>query len=118
MSEKFCPRCGAAITLITVQSVKRASADFDVYEQCNDRLCDVHYDFLPDDKQESAIFKPNQGKFGQTFSAYDSNIISYNETMIADEIARFKSFFAKDIDRIKEVFGNAVVQWGVVAYAS
>jgi len=118
MSEKFCPECGTAITLITVQSVKRVSDDFDVYEEFDDRLCDVHSDNLPPEKQDSAIFNPNQGKFGQRFEAYDSNIIAYNETMIADEISRFKTYFAKDIDRIKEVFGNAAVQWGAVAYAS
>jgi len=116
MSEKFCPRCGTAITLITVQSVKRA--EFDVYSECKDRLSDVHSDYLPHEKRDSAIFQPNQGKFGQRFVAYDSNIVAFNETMIADEMSRFKTFFAKDIDRIKEVFGNAIVQWGVVAYAS
>jgi len=118
MSDKFCPRCGTEVALITVQSKKRTSSKFDVYKEFNDRLYSVHEEFLPHDKQDFVIFKPNQGKFGNRFEAYDSSIIAFNESMILDEVSRFKSHFSKDIDRIKEVFGDAVVRWGVVAYAS
>lgn len=112
-SDIFCPQCGKKCGTVSVTSTSRI--DFDVYEECDERLSKVSNEDMPSDL---AIFEPNKGKFGRRFSAYDSSIVELNETIIADEVSRFKSFFTKDIARIKEVFGKATVKWGVVAYAS
>ncbi len=117
-TEKFCPKCGKPIKECEKNSVVRPSRNFYTYDEFDDRLTRIHEENLPNDKQNVAVFQPNIGKFGQTFSAYDSSVVSLNESAIADEISKFNKFFAKDIDRIKEVFGKVEVKWGVVAYAS
>ena len=116
MSSKFCDKCGTPIALLTVQSTKRI--DFDVWEQCGDRLEDVYVSYLPPDKRDFAIFLPNQGKFGNRLEAHDSTVLELNETIMIDEVNRFEVYFQKDIARIAEVFGKSEVKWGVVAYES
>ncbi len=78
----------------------------------------IHSENLPEEKQDSAIFIPNQGKFGEYFGAYDATVVELTALTIADDISRFKTMFSKEITRIKEVFGKAEVKWGAIAYAS
>jgi len=115
-SDKFCSTCGKEIGLVSVPDLRRM--EFDVYEECDDRLSLVYPENLPDDKKDFAIFQPNQGKFGMRLSAYDPEVCELNESVMMNELSRFHTFFAKDIARIKEVFGKAEVKWGVIAYAS
>jgi hypothetical protein len=115
-SDKFCNQCGAAIKLISVPSMKRIN--FDTYEEFKDSLCELYDEYCPNNMKDIAIFKPNKGKFGQEFSAYHYSIVPMNETIMTNEVARMKSTFAKEIERIVEVFGKAEVKWGVIAYSS
>jgi uncharacterized Zn finger protein (UPF0148 family) len=115
-ADVFCPQCGEKVKKLTKNSQKRLS--FDVYEEFKDTMYDVHPERLPQEKQNSAIFLPNQGDFGQTFGDYAEVVLELNETVMLDEVARFKAAFEKEINRLQAVFGKAEVKWGVVAYAS
>jgi hypothetical protein len=115
-SAKFCTECGTAIKLLSVPSTSRA--DFNTYKEFNDSLWELGDDDRPSEKADSAIFAPNKGKFGFRFRAYDAEIVPLNETIIVGDVSRFTTVFAKEIARIKEVFGSAEVKWGAIAYAS
>ena len=117
-SDAFCSQCGGKIGTVTKNTNKRVSDTFSVYDECGERLSHVHNEWLPEDKQDSAIFLPNLNGFNRTFGDKEAAVVGFNETLIADDLARFKAAFAADIDRIREAFGNVIVQWGVVAYAS
>jgi hypothetical protein len=115
-SDKFCNKCGAAIKLLSVPSTSRASLD--TYKEFDDSLWELGDDCRPNEKQDFAIFQPNKGKFGLKFRAYDAEVVPLNETIIVGDVTRFKTVFAKEIERIKKVFGSAEVKWGAIAYAS
>lgn len=115
-SDKFCSKCGEPIKLLSVPSKGRV--EFNVYEEFDDSLAELHEECRPSEKQDVAIFQPNKGKFGLRFRAYDAEVVPLNETVILDEVNRMKSTYAKEIERIKEVFGSAEVKWGAIAYAS
>lgn len=116
-SDVFCPCCGKKCGTVSIPSTSRI--DFDVYAECDGRLSDVFCgEYLPPSKKDYVYFQPNTGKFGQRFSAYDASIVEFNERIPVDEVSRFNSFFAKDIARIKKVFGDAKVKWGAIARAN
>lgn len=117
-SDAFCSQCGHKIGTVIKNTNKRVSDTFSTYEEYGGRLLEVHREWLPDSFVDKAVFLPNLNGFNQTFGDKTPAVVGFNETLIADELTRFKTAFAADIDRIKETFGNAIVQWGVVAYAS
>jgi hypothetical protein len=117
-TEKFCPSCGQPIKQCERNSLVKPSQKFDYWKEFNDRIVFIHEDNRPCDKQDVAVFMPNQGKFGQRFEAYDCSIVALDGNVIAAETTRFNEFFAKDIARIREVFGKAEVKWGAIAYTS
>lgn len=115
-ADAFCPQCGTKVGVVQKPIQKRI--DFDVYGETDGRLTDIHPERLPNEKKDSAIFIPNQGKFGIEFGDWEAAVVEFNETVMMNDITRFKQTFATDITRIQEVFGKAEVKWGAIAYAS
>lgn len=117
-SDAFCSQCGSKIGIIIKNTNKRVSDTFSVYEECKERLCEVHREWLPDDMQNVAIYLPNLRGFNLTFGDKEATVVNYNETVMLDQVARFNETFKDDIAKIQTIFGKAEVKWGVVAYAS
>lgn len=115
---KFCTDCGTAIELVKVPDSK--PTEFDTWKETNDRLSKAFSEYLPDGLKDILILMPNKKGLGHHFSAYDSALVPLNETIVLSETKRFESEYAKDIARVREVFGENAVQikWGVIAYAS
>lgn len=118
INAKFCPQCGKQIELLTVPTQK--PMEFDCYEEFDDRLSEVRMDDRVKGKEDCEFYLPNQGKTGKHFSAYDRQILSYDAAIIALENESIETKFAKDIKRLREVFGKdaVTIQWGIIAYAS
>jgi hypothetical protein len=118
-ADKFCPKCGTAITLLKVP--KKAKVTFHVYDECDDRLNDLHVERRPLDKADYEIFTPNVGKFGHQFTDRDdAQIIEFNETIMLAEVNRFKIEFSNEILKLEKAFGekDVKVMWGVITYYS
>lgn len=118
MPSAFCPKCGGKIEKFIVQSKIRPSGEFDMDDEFANRLSYVHYEWLPEDKLDVAVYTPNVRGYGVTFGEHDSVVFEFNETVMIDSLTRFKADFAKEIARLEEFYGSASVKWGVISYRS
>ena len=117
-TDAFCSQCGHKIGTVTKNTNQRISDTFSVYEECGERLTEVHREWLPENKQDSAIYLPNLNGFNKTFGDREPSVVDFNETVMLEQVNRFKDNFKDDIAKLQHLFGKAEVKWGVVAYAS
>ncbi len=118
MSEKFCPACGSGIRV--VQFPTKAPKDFDVYKEFDSRLCEAFCDGGPEDLKDAMVFlsdeKGHDVVFDPTNELVDIDLRAVN---MPESLDRFQEAFAKEIQRLKEVFGEQAVElrWGVISDA-
>ena len=121
LSDKFCPSCGTKITLVTFPC--KSKIDFDIYKEFKkEPISEVMCESKPKELENYDFYISNSTKSpGININVvYEHFIKDFNETIIVSEVQQFEIQLSKEINRLKEVFGNENVQikWGVMTWTS
>ena len=119
MSEKFCPKCGTEIKLVAFPV--EAPLDVDFYGKFEEKLCEAFGDYKPHNCDDYVFLigntKTSSGASLDIDSGYEHEV---KETDPATELEKFKTMFAKEIDTLKEIFGEKAIEvkWGILGWVS
>lgn len=113
----FCPKCGTKVLHIEVAA--RGRKAFNAYDELDgERLIELRFEDMPKECKDFMYFHSNLTKCaGRTFCD-STEIVPMDENTPNAEKERFARDFAKEIARIKEVFGESAIKikWGAIAY--
>lgn len=119
---KFCPDCGAECKVFKKSKSKELKVDtYELTEKLAHRITEIYSDtlvkgydvFIPNVKIKGIKRKDNiDAKFG------DASLINVYGTTVLEETKLFIDQFAKELDALKEEYGDYEVGWGVIFWYS
>lgn len=119
LSSKFCPDCGKSVGIIKIPSKEKINIWEFIDEKLEGTLQPVMTEYKPNKNYEFLVPNEEILKRDTTFDAkQETYIVEIDSSQISEEAFKMCNKFRKEIDILKEKFGNdsVTIKWGVIGW--